>query len=95
MSLKAAVAGIVMLAILPAWTNAPEQWEVIENYCYQCHNDEDWAGSIAFNLMSVDEISHDAEIWEEAIRRIEGGICSPPATTVLGPVGDKSTVGLA
>lgn len=78
MSLKAAVAGTVMLAIFPAWTNAQEQWEVIENYCYQCHNDEDWAGSIAFNLMSVDEISHDAEIWEEAIRRIEGGHMPPP-----------------
>lgn len=55
-----------------------EKWGVIEGYCFQCHNDEDWAGSIAFNLMSPGNISHDAEIWEEAIRRLRGGLMPPP-----------------
>jgi len=55
-----------------------EQWETIEGYCFGCHNDEDWAGSVAFNLMSADEISHEAEIFEEAIRRLNGGHMPPP-----------------
>ncbi len=73
MSLKAAIASTVMLAIFPPGLMPRNSGRIIENYCYQCHNDEDWAGSIAAFNMSVDEISHDAEIWEEPIRRIEGG----------------------
>ncbi len=62
-----------------AWSaSSSEQWQVIEEYCYQCHNDEDWAGSVAFNLMSSDEVAHEAEVFEEAIRRLKGGHMPPP-----------------
>lgn len=54
------------------------QWDVIESYCFECHNDQDWAGSIAFNLMSSDQIAHESEIWEEAIRKLRGGLMPPP-----------------
>jgi len=54
------------------------EWETIEGYCFECHNDEDWAGSVAFNLMSEDEIAHEAEVFEEAIRRLKGGHMPPP-----------------
>lgn len=57
---------------------AADEWQVIENYCYQCHNDEDWAGSVAFNLLSADEVPHEAEVFEEAIRRLNGGHMPPP-----------------
>jgi len=54
------------------------EWETIEGYCFECHNDEDWAGSVAFNLMSEDEIAHEAEVFEEVIRRLKGGHMPPP-----------------
>jgi len=54
------------------------EWETIEGYCFECHNDDDWAGSVAFNLMSEDEIAHEAEVFEEAIRRLKGGHMPPP-----------------
>ena len=77
--IKAIAAGSTLLALTPAVSlGQANQWEVIENYCYQCHNDEDWAGSVAFNLMSSDDIAHEAEIWEEAIRRLAGGHMPPP-----------------
>ncbi|MBT5483617.1 MAG: DUF1592 domain-containing protein [Gammaproteobacteria bacterium] len=64
---------------MSAWAaNESSQWQVVEDYCYQCHNDEDWAGSVAFNLMSAGEISHEAEVFEEAIRRLKGGHMPPP-----------------
>lgn len=64
---------------MSAWAaNESSQWQVVEDYCYQCHNDEDWAGSVAFNLMSSGEISHEAEVFEEAIRRLKGGHMPPP-----------------
>jgi len=53
------------------------QWQIVENSCFQCHNDEDWAGSVAFNLMDPEAIPHDAEVWEEAIRRLRGGYMPP------------------
>ncbi|MBT6044389.1 MAG: DUF1592 domain-containing protein [Gammaproteobacteria bacterium] len=63
---------------MSAWAaNESSQWQVVEDYCYQCHNDEDWAGSVAFNLMSAGEISHEAEVFEEAIRRLKGGHMPP------------------
>lgn len=55
-----------------------QQWSTIENFCVACHNDEDWAGSIAFNLMSPDHVSKDAEIWEHAIKKLRGGLMPPP-----------------
>jgi len=62
-----------------AWSaSSSDQWQVIEEYCYQCHNDEDWAGSVAFNLMSSGEVAHEAEVFEEAIRRLKGGHMPPP-----------------
>jgi hypothetical protein len=74
--------GIMCIAIMQVPSvfaaSFDNQWQIIENYCYECHNDEDWAGSVAFNLMSSDEVPHEAEIFEEAIRRLSGGHMPPP-----------------
>jgi hypothetical protein len=62
-----------------AWTaSTSDEWQVIEEYCYKCHNDEDWAGSVAFNLMSSGGVAHEAEVFEEVIRRVKGGHMPPP-----------------
>jgi hypothetical protein len=57
---------------------AAAQWGVVETYCVQCHNFEDWAGGVAFDVMSPDTIPADAEIWEHAIRKLRGGLMPPP-----------------
>jgi mono/diheme cytochrome c family protein len=54
------------------------EWQTIETYCTECHNDEDWAGSVAMNLMSADNVAVDAETWEQAIRKLRGGLMPPP-----------------
>jgi mono/diheme cytochrome c family protein len=55
-----------------------QQWSVIERYCFDCHNDEDWAGSVAFTLMEADKVGEDAEVFENAIRKLRGGLMPPP-----------------
>lgn len=70
--------GAALLAPAVAGAADASQWQVIEDYCYKCHNDEDWAGSVAFTLMDADAIPHDAEVWEEAIKRLKGGYMPPP-----------------
>jgi hypothetical protein len=54
------------------------QWKMIETYCMDCHNTEDWAGSVAFDAMSVDTIPQEGKVWETAIKKLKGGLMPPP-----------------
>ena len=56
----------------------PEQFDVIKTYCFGCHNSKGRAGGVAFDTMSPDQIAHDAETWEAAIRKLRGGLMPPP-----------------
>ena len=59
----------------PAKTDsAPAQWNVIQHYCTDCHNVTDWAGGVAFDAMSPDEVPSDAKVWEDAIRKLQGKV---------------------
>jgi hypothetical protein len=94
---------LALLAAGPAAAQAParadhaaqagERWGVLETYCVQCHNFEDWAGGVAFDVMSPDAIPEDAGIWEQAIRKLRGGLMPPPgeerpdAETLVGLAG--------
>lgn len=52
-------------------------WEILETYCQNCHNFEDYSGSIAFDVLSRDELLQDDDIWEKALRRIRTGLMPP------------------
>ncbi len=62
----------------PAAAQTKQQWGLVENYCFKCHNTDDWAGTIAFDTMSLDEAPANAEIWEKAIRKLRGRLMPPP-----------------
>jgi hypothetical protein len=51
---------------------------VIEQYCDKCHNTTDWAGGVAFDALSLEDVADDAETWEKAVRRLRGGLMPPP-----------------
>ena len=55
-----------------------EHWSVVQTYCIACHNFEDWAGGVAFDVMDPAAIPEDAEVWETAIRKLRGGLMPPP-----------------
>ncbi len=63
---------------LESWkdSSAPEM-ALLEQYCMDCHNSSDWAGGVAFDLMSLDELDHDAEVWEKAVRKVRAGMMPP------------------
>ncbi len=79
-SIQAAIlAASGALVAVPAFAaDFHPEWQTIETYCTECHNDEDWAGSVAMNLMSADDVPVDAETWETAIRKLRGGLMPPP-----------------
>jgi len=51
---------------------------MVQDYCFKCHNTEDWAGSVAFDTMSADEVPQDAKVWEAAIKKLKGNLMPPP-----------------
>ncbi len=55
-----------------------QQWAVIDSYCTDCHNLEDFSGGFAFDLLAPDAIHEDAELWEEVVRKLRGGMMPPP-----------------
>ena len=56
---------------------AAEKWAMLDKYCSKCHNSSDWAGGIAFEALTPDNIPEDAETWEKAVRKLRGGLMPP------------------
>ena len=50
---------------------------MLGKYCSKCHNTEDWAGGIAFETLSPEDIPQDAQTWEKAMRKLRGGLMPP------------------
>jgi hypothetical protein len=58
--------------------DTPPQWQFFDKYCNECHNSTDWAGGLAFDVLSPDSLGQDAEVWEEAVRKLRGRLMPPP-----------------
>jgi len=78
---RAAVAGAALLLCLAAPAGAADvsqHWRMLDERCGSCHNSTDWAGSLAFDTLSPDDIGNDAEVWEKVVRRLRGHLMPPP-----------------
>jgi mono/diheme cytochrome c family protein len=54
--------------------------ELLDQYCSECHNSEDWAGSVAFDLIDVGGVDQEPETWEHAVRKLRGRLMPPPGS---------------
>ena len=71
--------GTAAAAAPAAATGSKEaHWNTIEEFCFDCHNTDDWAGSVAFDTMTADSIPDEAKVWEIAIKKVKGGLMPPP-----------------
>lgn len=52
-------------------------WAMLDRYCMDCHNFDDQAGSLAFDILPHDTLVADADVWELAIRKIRTGMMPP------------------
>jgi mono/diheme cytochrome c family protein len=57
---------------------ADVRWALLQQYCSDCHNLDDFSGGLAFDLLSHDTIAEDAEVWEEVVRKLRGSMMPPP-----------------
>jgi mono/diheme cytochrome c family protein len=65
----AATAAPAAAAPAPA-AHADANWALFETYCTECHNTEDWAGGVAFDVLSPGEIGENAEVFEKVVRKL-------------------------
>src|SRR5690606_3447564 len=59
-------------------------------------NSEDWAGSLAFDLIAPNEIADHPEIWEKVIKKLDGRMMPPAGhSRPANPATDRFTDWLA
>ena len=51
--------------------------EMVQTYCLNCHNIEDWAGGVAMDTLDLGHVEEEAEIWETAISKLRGRLMPP------------------
>jgi hypothetical protein len=54
---------------------------LVGDYCMDCHNSEDWAGSLAMDQLDLDNVAHNSEVWETAINKLRGRLMPPAGQT--------------
>jgi hypothetical protein len=50
---------------------------LVESYCMDCHNSEDWAGSLALDLLDLGHPGGEPQVWEKAIGKLRGRLMPP------------------
>lgn len=58
--------------------DADQQWALLERYCSDCHNLDDYSGGLALDLLDHQSIAADAETWEKIVRKLRGRMMPPP-----------------
>jgi len=77
-----ALLGILLLvpgaSLLLAAEGEGVPFQMLDQYCSDCHNLEDFSGSLAFELVDRNAAHVDAETWEKVIRKLNAGMMPPP-----------------
>lgn len=63
---------------------------MLDRYCSDCHNLEDYSGGVAFDIMTREGIPGEARVWESAVRKLRGRI--DVATYLIANGADISVV---
>lgn len=50
---------------------------LLADYCLDCHNIEDWAGSLALDTLNYEQVAADAAVWEKVVRKLRAGMMPP------------------
>jgi hypothetical protein len=68
-----------LLIVQPAITAAQDlpDWSFIDQYCSECHNFDDQAGGLAFDVINHESLLGDADTWELAVRKLRTGMMPP------------------
>jgi hypothetical protein len=82
----ASLAAVIALA-LAAGCESPEadlaaagpgQWQLVDRYCVDCHNEAELAGNVAFDRLGPATVAAHPAVFEKAVRKLRGGMMPPP-----------------
>jgi hypothetical protein len=54
------------------------RWNLLKDYCSECHNATDWAGGIAYDTMSPTDIPTEGKTFEAVVSKLRGRMMPPP-----------------
>ena len=53
-------------------------WEILDQYCTECHNSSEFAGGVAFDRVTPENVAAAPETWEHVVRKLRGDLMPPP-----------------
>ncbi len=62
----------------PAAEESEAHRAVLAAYCFTCHSTGAQLGGLALDGLDLENAARDAEIWEEAVRKLRGRLMPPP-----------------
>src|SRR4051812_23097270 len=74
--LVAAPLATTALGADPAPPHAAPSWAFFDQYCAECHNSTDWAGSLAFDTLEPGVVAN-TEVMEKTVRKMRGQLMPP------------------
>ncbi len=51
--------------------------EMLDRYCSECHNQDDFSGGLSFDLLNTDNVLADAATWESVLLKLKAGMMPP------------------
>jgi hypothetical protein len=66
---------------------AKSQRAFINQYCSNCHNDDDKVGNLSFDSADIDHPATNPELWEKVTRKLRAGVMPPSGS----PRPDRAT----
>jgi len=76
----------------PAAASPDEHRALLDQYCVTCHNQRARTANLAFDAMDLAHVGSEAEIWEEAVRKLRAGMMPPPGARRPAPAAVDSFV---
>ena len=55
-----------------------EQWQLVDQYCVDCHNDAELAGELSLDSLAPDSVAANPEAFEKVVRKLRGHLMPPP-----------------
>ncbi len=66
------------VAQAPAVTGPEQHREMLDTYCFDCHNKAAKIGGLALDVLNLQNAPDDAKTWEKALRKLRGHLMPPP-----------------
>jgi mono/diheme cytochrome c family protein len=92
MTMRYAIKSLFLLAALAASapvlaqskagsaTSTAARWALFDTYCSECHNSTDWAGGVAYDVLTPKEVTNDIKLAEHTVRKLRGHLMPPPGS---------------